>query len=418
MPPAMSFSHTTDQILNRTKTVTRRLGWENLQPGDRFWAVKKAMGLKRGEFSALEQNMGRRKSLDVTEKRKPVHVRPIERKHAGKIQEPYRIMEELIPEHHDALKEATILLCWRKGWKPDVDKVLTLARIKKASDLDKALGSRFGDNYDFVMQLNEDNWSGLCDRDKRMVIDHELCHAAPDLDRDGNQKRDTKERLCWRCRKHPIQEFPEIVDRYGVDAALRRNEAALEAADRATMPLFANQKDEAAEPKSDNGKVAAKADPDAWQKKPISALVLSDKAADALEEAGIKTLGELSAAMIRGGEWWAKNNKIHGRFRQPIEEAINAYLSAEVPQKAGTAQDSDEADDPGAKEGDEFHPEAVRTLRVQLLRTITVDDLNLGMAGTVVEAFQDGDGEVFLAQKLEGRWVDGDLEAEDFSLVE
>ena len=30
------------------------------------------------------------------DKRKPVKVRPIERKHAGKIVEPYRIMEELI----------------------------------------------------------------------------------------------------------------------------------------------------------------------------------------------------------------------------------------------------------------------------------------------------------------------------------
>lgn len=46
---AMSFMLTTEQILNRTKTVTRRDGWEKLKPGDRLRAVRKAMGLKKGE---------------------------------------------------------------------------------------------------------------------------------------------------------------------------------------------------------------------------------------------------------------------------------------------------------------------------------------------------------------------------------
>ena len=45
----MSFALTTPQILDRSKTVTRRKGWLFLKPGDRLWAVKKAMGLKKGE---------------------------------------------------------------------------------------------------------------------------------------------------------------------------------------------------------------------------------------------------------------------------------------------------------------------------------------------------------------------------------
>jgi hypothetical protein len=49
MPRNMSFALTTDQIRNRTKTVTRRRGWANLKPGEEFWAVVKAMGLKPGE---------------------------------------------------------------------------------------------------------------------------------------------------------------------------------------------------------------------------------------------------------------------------------------------------------------------------------------------------------------------------------
>ncbi len=49
MPRNMSFSLTTEQFKNRTKDVTRRLGWEFLKPGDLLWGVKKAMGLKKGE---------------------------------------------------------------------------------------------------------------------------------------------------------------------------------------------------------------------------------------------------------------------------------------------------------------------------------------------------------------------------------
>lgn len=45
----MSFMLTTDQIRNRTKTVTRRRGWHFLKPGDHLCACKKCMGLRRGE---------------------------------------------------------------------------------------------------------------------------------------------------------------------------------------------------------------------------------------------------------------------------------------------------------------------------------------------------------------------------------
>ena len=45
----MSFSLTTKAFLDGTKDVTRRLGWKFLQPGDRFCAVEKCMGLRKGE---------------------------------------------------------------------------------------------------------------------------------------------------------------------------------------------------------------------------------------------------------------------------------------------------------------------------------------------------------------------------------
>lgn len=47
----MSFSHTKEQIRNRTKTVTRRHvdTWKHLKVGDRLQAVEQVQGLKKGE---------------------------------------------------------------------------------------------------------------------------------------------------------------------------------------------------------------------------------------------------------------------------------------------------------------------------------------------------------------------------------
>lgn len=45
----MSFALTEGMIRCRAKSVTRRLGWRFLKPGDLVLPVKKAQGLKRGE---------------------------------------------------------------------------------------------------------------------------------------------------------------------------------------------------------------------------------------------------------------------------------------------------------------------------------------------------------------------------------
>jgi hypothetical protein len=45
----MAFSHTSAQVRERLKTVTRRVGWRFLKPNDLILAVEKARGLKKGE---------------------------------------------------------------------------------------------------------------------------------------------------------------------------------------------------------------------------------------------------------------------------------------------------------------------------------------------------------------------------------
>jgi hypothetical protein len=49
MPRNISFALTTEQIKNRTKTITRRLGWWTLKPGTLLQPVEKCMGLKKDE---------------------------------------------------------------------------------------------------------------------------------------------------------------------------------------------------------------------------------------------------------------------------------------------------------------------------------------------------------------------------------
>lgn len=45
----MSFALTTEQIMEGTKDVTRRMGWEFLKVGDLLRPVRKCMGLRPGE---------------------------------------------------------------------------------------------------------------------------------------------------------------------------------------------------------------------------------------------------------------------------------------------------------------------------------------------------------------------------------
>lgn len=63
----ISFALTADAIRARTKTVTRRLGWQHLQPGERLQACLKVMGRKPGEpvvrLAIIEVLNVRRESL-------------------------------------------------------------------------------------------------------------------------------------------------------------------------------------------------------------------------------------------------------------------------------------------------------------------------------------------------------------------
>lgn len=69
MPRLMSVSLTEPQVHDRTKTVTRRVGWRMLRVGDQLTLCRKVMGRRRGELleriTAVEVTGVRRERLDA-----------------------------------------------------------------------------------------------------------------------------------------------------------------------------------------------------------------------------------------------------------------------------------------------------------------------------------------------------------------
>lgn len=124
----------------------------------------------------------------------------------------YQMLEDLVEIHHRELADAWIALAWNLSWKADVDGRVTLGKMKKASDLDRELAA-----YDFVMILRQEFFENLrvTDDQRRALIDHELCHGAVKHDDRGEPTYDERGRIVYRVRKHDLEEFAEIAERYG-----------------------------------------------------------------------------------------------------------------------------------------------------------------------------------------------------------
>jgi hypothetical protein len=69
MARVISFMLTEPQLRAGMKDVTRRLGWRQLRPGTELTAVRKAMGLKKGErqerIASIRVKSVRRERLDA-----------------------------------------------------------------------------------------------------------------------------------------------------------------------------------------------------------------------------------------------------------------------------------------------------------------------------------------------------------------
>jgi len=127
----------------------------------------------------------------------------------------YRLLAELVLLHHAELADARIALAWNLAWKPDVDGRVTLGKCKKVGDLEREWADVSA--YDFVIILQRRFWTEplVTDLQRRALLDHELCHAAVKYDAKGEREVDEQNRVVYRTRKHDLEEFACIAERYG-----------------------------------------------------------------------------------------------------------------------------------------------------------------------------------------------------------
>jgi len=127
----------------------------------------------------------------------------------------YGWLTELLEASHQDVLQARFALAWHVNWKPDDDGHLMLGQCRKSSDLEREIQDASA--YDFVILLNQNFFDDpiVTDTQRRAVLDHELCHAAVKLDDDGHPVIDERGRVQYRIRKHDLEEFSEIAERYG-----------------------------------------------------------------------------------------------------------------------------------------------------------------------------------------------------------
>ena len=125
----------------------------------------------------------------------------------------YRALAGLVKAHHEELRTARIALAFCTSWRPDPDGRCPIGRCKRASDLDRELAA-----FDFVILLNQEFWTnpGVTLTHRDALLDHELCHATVKRDPvTGRPLEDERGRIVYRLRKHDLEEFAEIAERYG-----------------------------------------------------------------------------------------------------------------------------------------------------------------------------------------------------------
>lgn len=116
------------------------------------------------------------------------------------------IAQELIPEVHQHLRPARILYLFTTKERKDRDAVV-LGSAQKTTDMLRFLTTLnsdedFDHGYDFILLFYKKEWDRLDERQRRALVDHELCHCA------------TGEK-GWRLRGHDIEEFRAVIERHG-----------------------------------------------------------------------------------------------------------------------------------------------------------------------------------------------------------
>lgn len=126
-----------------------------------------------------------------------------------------RIATTLIGKYHAHLSDVEIRYCFRdKAAKSKGQTVWGKAR--KVSGLNAYLahdqaedGADAGDDDFFVIEIAEDVWVVLNDKQRTALVDHELAHCSIDYD-------DENDTIKLVLRAHDLEEFREVVERHGL----------------------------------------------------------------------------------------------------------------------------------------------------------------------------------------------------------
>ncbi|OGC95286.1 MAG: hypothetical protein A2W25_05055 [candidate division Zixibacteria bacterium RBG_16_53_22] len=111
------------------------------------------------------------------------------------------IAQELIDQYHEQLKECKIGFVFRSEASISGGKMV-LGTTGKVTEKIKPLLS---DELDILIVLAEDQYALMNSLRRKALIDHELCHIVNNLNTGG-----------WTTKAHDINEFKEIVERYGL----------------------------------------------------------------------------------------------------------------------------------------------------------------------------------------------------------
>lgn len=151
--------------------------------------------------------MARARARKTPKPKQPTYTR-IERK--ADTHGVYAVLDHCLKSRDD-LKEAHIACAFRNGWKSNKDGQLTLGKCKKVSELDKQF-----QGFDFIIILNFEAWTKhLNETQREALMFHELCHAAVAYDQNDNKKTDARGRTMYRIKRHDIEEFGDVVAKFG-----------------------------------------------------------------------------------------------------------------------------------------------------------------------------------------------------------
>ena len=125
----------------------------------------------------------------------------LDRRNAPEI---YRLIDRLVKAHHSSdLCDARIGAMYVYDVKPDCDEIVWWAKACLVSGKAQEY-----EPHDFRIEINFTIWNTLTNDQKRAVMDHELCHCG----RLEDEKTGTER---YYIRKHDLEEFHDIVARYG-----------------------------------------------------------------------------------------------------------------------------------------------------------------------------------------------------------